>query len=112
MTRQVHAGMVFGERVRVFRDRAGMSRPVLGGLVGRSAEWVKAIETGRLLPPRLPMLLRLAQVLRVPELADLTGQQQVSSAAYAKSAHESLPTVARALVSYPLGAGDGEPLTA
>ncbi len=112
MARQVHAGMVFGERVRVFRDRAGMSRPVLGGLVGRSAEWVKAIETGRLLPPRLPMLLRLAQVLRVSELADLTGQQDVSSAAYAKSAHESLPAVAQALVSYPLGTANGEPLTA
>ena len=30
-----------GERIRRFRTRAGMSRAVLGGLVGRSAEWVK-----------------------------------------------------------------------
>ncbi|MGH3656655.1 MAG: helix-turn-helix domain-containing protein, partial [Micromonosporaceae bacterium] len=28
----------FGDRLRRYRQRAGMSRPVLGGLVGRSAE--------------------------------------------------------------------------
>ncbi|MGH4015166.1 MAG: helix-turn-helix domain-containing protein [Pseudonocardiaceae bacterium] len=38
------AGMTTGQRVRHFRQRAGMTRPVLGGLVGRSDEWVKAVE--------------------------------------------------------------------
>jgi hypothetical protein len=42
----------FGARLRAHRERAGKTRPVLGGLVGRSAEWVKALENGRLLPPR------------------------------------------------------------
>jgi DNA-binding transcriptional regulator YiaG len=37
-------GRTTGERIKHFRTRAGMSRPVLGGLVGRSAEWVKAVE--------------------------------------------------------------------
>lgn len=32
--------------------------------MGRSAEWVKAVETGRLQVPRLPMLLRIARVGR------------------------------------------------
>jgi hypothetical protein len=50
-----------------------MSRPVIGGLVGRSAEWVKAVETGRLQVPRLPMLLKIAQALDVRGLAELTG---------------------------------------
>lgn len=31
-------GRTMGERIRHFRDRAGMSRPVLGGLVGKSSE--------------------------------------------------------------------------
>lgn len=38
----------FGKRVQFYRTRAGQTRAVLGGLVGRSAEWVKAIENGRL----------------------------------------------------------------
>jgi len=46
------AGRTTGERIRHFRDRAGMSRPILGGLVGKSREWVKAVESGRLQPPR------------------------------------------------------------
>jgi transcriptional regulator with XRE-family HTH domain len=57
------------------RERAGKSRAVLGGLVGRSAEWVKALETGRLLTPRLPMLIRLAEVLGIDDLSALTGDQ-------------------------------------
>ena len=44
-------GRTVGQRIRHHRERAGMSRPVLGGLVGRSAEWVKAVESGRLLAP-------------------------------------------------------------
>jgi transcriptional regulator with XRE-family HTH domain len=56
-------GKTAGERIKHFRTRVGMSRPVLGGLVGRSAEWVKAVETGRLQVPRLPMLLQIARAL-------------------------------------------------
>lgn len=60
-------GKTAGERIKHFRTRVGMSRPVLGGLVGRSAEWVKAVETGRLQVPRLPMLLRIARALNVSD---------------------------------------------
>ncbi|MGH3794694.1 MAG: hypothetical protein ACRDSP_07365 [Pseudonocardiaceae bacterium] len=43
-----------------------MSRPVLGGLVGRSVERVKAVETGRLQAPRLPMLPAGGLLRRLP----------------------------------------------
>jgi transcriptional regulator with XRE-family HTH domain len=36
-----------GTRLRMFRDAAGKSRPQLAGLMGCSAELVKAIEVGR-----------------------------------------------------------------
>lgn len=98
----------FGERLKIHRTRAGMSRPVLGGLVGRSGEWVKALETGRQLPPRLPMLLRLASVLTVDDLCELTGDERLSTAIYGKTAHEQLPDIAAALASYPQ-ADDAEP---
>ncbi|KWX04940.1 hypothetical protein TH66_03860 [Carbonactinospora thermoautotrophica] len=105
------AGKPCGERIKFFRERAGMSRPVLGGLVGRSAEWVKAVETSRLQTPRLPMLIRIAQVLGVNDLADLTGEQRMLLS-YTKSAHEALPKISEALTSYPIDLRDTEPVPA
>lgn len=104
-------GATFGERLRRHRERAGMSRPVLGGLVGRSDGWVKALETDRLLTPRLPMLIRLAQVLGITDLADLTGRQELTLASYVKATHDALPAVSDALTTYRLN-GDGEQVTA
>ncbi|MEV4414080.1 helix-turn-helix transcriptional regulator [Catellatospora sp. NPDC049609] len=76
----------FGARLRSHRERAGKTRTVLGGLVGRSEEWVKAVENGRILQPRLPMLLRLAEVLGVTDLAELTGSGSMPVAALTKAA--------------------------
>ncbi|MFI2713552.1 helix-turn-helix domain-containing protein [Micromonospora sp. NPDC018662] len=87
----------FGARLRAFRERAGKTRPVLGGLVGRSAEWVKALENGRLLPPRLPMLLRLAEVLDISDLADLTGDQSLPVASVTRAGHPGIESVASAM---------------
>jgi hypothetical protein len=83
-----------------------MSRPVLGGLVGKSSEWVKAVEAGRLLTPRLPVLLQLAQVLQIGDLVDLVGDERISTASFGKTAHPNLPTIADALARYPLTASD------
>ncbi|WP_431784311.1 helix-turn-helix domain-containing protein [Streptomyces chumphonensis] len=99
----------FGQRVRRLRERRGMTRPVLGGLVGRSAEWVKAIECGRLAVPRLPVLLRLADVLAAQDLAELTGDERLTASSYSKAAHDALPAVAEALTTYQLGAPDEQP---
>ncbi|TVL92261.1 helix-turn-helix transcriptional regulator [Streptomyces sp. SAJ15] len=101
--------LTFGQRVRRARERNGLTRPVVGGLVGRSAEWVKAIENGRLNTPRLPLLLRLADVLGVADLAELTGDERVSAASYTKAAHSALPAVRQALTTYRLGGADEEP---
>ena len=65
-----------------------MSRPVLGGLVGRSAEWVKTVENDRLLTSRIPLLLRLVEVLKTNNLGLLTGEQKLASAAFTKEPHE------------------------
>ncbi|MBX7268209.1 helix-turn-helix domain-containing protein [Micromonospora sp. Llam7] len=57
--------LTFGQRLKIYRERSGKTRAVLGGLVGRSAEWVKAVETDRILPPRIHMLDRIARALKV-----------------------------------------------
>jgi transcriptional regulator with XRE-family HTH domain len=96
-------GRTTGERIKHYRVRAGMSRPVLGGLVGRSAEWVKALETGRLLTPRLSLLLQLARALDVDDLAKLTGNDlDVPVEVFTGPTHSALEAVRAALTEYRL----------
>lgn len=101
--------MTFGERLRQRRMRVGMSRPVLAGLVGRSAEWVKAVETGRLGVPRLPMLLRLAEVLGVPNLAELTGEPVSALDRFSRGDHPAVPAVREAVLRYTITRSDTAP---
>lgn len=101
-------GLPTGARIRRYREQAGMSRRVLGGLVGRSAEWVKAVETGRLHTPRLSVLLRIAQVLDLQDLADLTGNGvAVPVATFAGGSHAALTEVRSALTDYRISTDTG-----
>ncbi len=95
------AGLPPGRRIQHYRERAGMSRKVLGGLIDRSAEWVKAVETGHLQTPRLNMLLRIARALGVDDLAELTGDDQaVPVLVFTSEPHAALAAVRSALTSY------------
>jgi transcriptional regulator with XRE-family HTH domain len=66
----------FGARLRDKRERANLSRPVLAGRIGKSAEWVKKLEYGALQMPKLPMLQHLAAALSTT-VAELTGEPSV-----------------------------------
>ncbi|ROT33948.1 helix-turn-helix domain-containing protein [Micromonospora sp. HM5-17] len=98
--------LTVGQRIKLHRERVGKTRAVLGGLVGRSAEWVKAVETGRLLPPRLPMLGQIAKALRV-DLSALIGSDEAVSVAVGPG-HPQLPAVREALNRWPIRL-DAEP---
>ncbi|MEU5781825.1 helix-turn-helix domain-containing protein [Micromonospora lupini] len=100
----------FGTRLRAHRERAGKTRAVLGGLVGRSADWVKALESGRLLTPRLPMLLRLAEVLDIADLAELTGDQSLPVASVTRAGHPAVDSVAAAMQRTTVTAGEPTPV--
>lgn len=89
----------FGQCLKILRTRRDMTREVLGGLVGRSASWVKALETGRLKEPRLPILLRLTEALRLRDLSDLTGRASPHVALFTGPGHQYLPAVRTALDS-------------
>lgn len=102
------APLTFGQSVRTARDRAGLTRPVVAGLMGRSTDWVKYIETGAIGMPRLPMLLRLAQVLGC-ELPELVGDERIAATSYTKALHGDLPIIKRALTTYRLQPADSEP---
>ncbi|WP_433490144.1 hypothetical protein [Nocardia grenadensis] len=48
-----------------------MPRRLLAEMVGRSEEWLRLIETGRLRLDSVEMILRLAEVLQIPDFRDL-----------------------------------------
>ncbi|MEV6815407.1 helix-turn-helix transcriptional regulator [Micromonospora sp. NPDC051296] len=88
--------LTFGQRLKVYRERSGKTRAVLGGLVGRSAEWVKAVETDRILPPRIHMLDRIARALKI-DLSALAVQLGDRSAVVNGPEHPALASVRNAV---------------
>lgn len=101
--------LVFGQRLQILRTRKGMTRDQLGGLMGRSGSWVKGIETGRLKTPKLEVILRLAELLRVRDLADLTGDQSVHVDLFTGPGHPRLAAVKAAVDAVQLGPGGEAP---
>jgi transcriptional regulator with XRE-family HTH domain len=92
----------FGQRLQLLRTRRGMSREVLAGLIGKSTEWVRAIEKGRMKPPALDVILAIAEALRVRDLADLVGDQRARIDLFAGPGHARLPAVRDAINTLPL----------
>ncbi|MFJ2209312.1 helix-turn-helix domain-containing protein [Streptomyces microflavus] len=101
--------IAFGQRLQILRTRRGMTRDQLGGLMGHSGSWVKGIETGRRGVPRLEVVLHLAELLRVRDLADLTGDQSVHVDLFTGPGHARLPAVRAAVDAFPLGVPDRAP---
>ncbi|MCB5908183.1 helix-turn-helix domain-containing protein [Streptomyces pinistramenti] len=98
------APLVFGQRMQLLRRRRGMSRVVLAGLVGRSASWVKRVENGQLRTPGLEMILRVAEALRVRDLAELTGYTSMRRDLFTGPGHPRLAAVAEAVNRFPADA--------
>lgn len=99
-----------GERIRNRREARGMSRPVLAGLVGRSADWLKKIENGDRQINSLRMLVELARVLDVSDLSEITGNDfDAPTRAWEKDIHHAVPAVRLAMrdVSFVPPASDG-----
>ncbi|MER5644785.1 helix-turn-helix transcriptional regulator [Streptosporangium sp. NPDC002524] len=105
--------LTVGQRIQFLRERRGMTREVLAGLVGKSTSWLKQVETGRLQQnPRLPILLQLAEALRVRDLSELTGDQSMPVRMFTGPGHPALEDVRAAINSTSLvPAGAVQPLT-
>lgn len=65
--------MTIGERVAFYRQRRGLTQSVLGGLAGRTEDWLRKVEHGVLPLDRLSVLRRLAFALDI-SLGDLIGE--------------------------------------
>jgi Helix-turn-helix domain len=79
----------------------------LAGLVGRSADWLKKIETGVRPLNSLPLLIELARILGVDDLSELTGNDfNAPIRAWEKDVHHVVPAIRRARRSRLPGAPD------
>lgn len=73
MTDSLPPELSTGDRIRILRERRGMSRTVLAGLCGRGPDWLKKIERGERELRSHELLGRLASALQVNDLAVITG---------------------------------------
>lgn len=102
------AASAVGQRIRFHRQRRGMTREVLGGLVGKSGRWVKAIERGEIQQLKLPTVLSLAEALKLRDIAQLTGGDPMPTTMFRGPGHPALPAVRMAINA--VGPSDvGEP---
>lgn len=60
-----------GERIELRRLQLGLSRRLVANLVGRSEEWLRLTETGRLRLDSVEVIVRLARALRIEDFRDL-----------------------------------------
>lgn len=104
--------LVFGQRLQILRQRRGITREQMGGLLGRSGSWVKGVEGGRLKTPKLELILRIAEILRVRDLAELTGSETVHVELFAGPGHPRLAAVKAAIDAYPVSSQHEAPSTA
>ncbi|MER5882737.1 helix-turn-helix transcriptional regulator [Streptomyces sp. NPDC001941] len=94
--------IAFGSRMQLLRERRGMSRVVLAGLLGRSPAWVKQVEKGGIGAPGLDTVLQVAEVLRVRNLAELTGRPEPRVDLFVGPGHPRLAAVRAAVDHLPL----------
>ncbi|WP_369383988.1 multiprotein-bridging factor 1 family protein [Streptomyces sp. cg36] len=69
---------VDGDLLRVLRERRGLTRAALGGLVARTEDWVKKAERGERSVRTLAMMMRLGHVLGCTDISELTGVAEMS----------------------------------
>ncbi|TDD76211.1 helix-turn-helix domain-containing protein [Actinomadura rubrisoli] len=89
--------LTVGQRIQYYRDRCGMSRDVLGGLVGKKGRWVKAVERGEIQQPKLPILLSIAEALKLRDISKLVGGPPLPTEMFRGLGHPALPAVRDAI---------------
>lgn len=92
----------FGQRVQILRERRGMTRAQLADFIAVSPHTLKKIENGQQQAPGLEMVMRIADALRVRDLADLTGHPDMHVDLFIGPGHPRLAEVKAAIDSFAL----------
>ncbi|MGW1001104.1 helix-turn-helix transcriptional regulator [Streptomyces sp. NPDC002520] len=92
----------FGQRVQIHRERRGMTQTQVADLLGISPHTYRKIENGQQKAPGLETVLRLAEILCVRNLADLTGHPEAQVDLFVGPGHPRLAAVKAAVDSFAL----------
>ncbi|MEU5793979.1 helix-turn-helix domain-containing protein [Streptomyces sp. NPDC047813] len=92
----------FGQRVQILRERKGMTQTQVADLLGISPHTYRKIENGQQKAPGLDVVLRVAEILRVRDLADLTGRPDGHVDLFVGPGHPRLAAVKAAIDSFQL----------
>lgn len=98
MMRGLGDHLTVGDRIAIYRRRRGLTQRELSGLVGRTDEWLRKVESGRHEVDRVSVLLQVAHALGV-SIADLLGAQ-ILLEWREDEAHASIPQLRAALTDY------------
>ncbi|WP_435215947.1 helix-turn-helix transcriptional regulator [Streptomyces sp. bgisy034] len=99
----------FGQRVQILRERRGMTQAQLAGLIGISEHTLRKIENGQRGTPTLDRVLRIAEALRVRDLADLTGHPDAHVDLFIGPGHPRLAAVKAAIDGFSLSSNTEPP---
>ncbi|MGW6333073.1 hypothetical protein [Nocardia rhamnosiphila] len=83
-----------------------MPRRLLAEMVGRSEEWLRLIETGRLRLDSVEMILRLAEVLQIPDFRELIELPVRKAGHHTDSAGQLIQALEPTLLAHPVTAAD------
>ena len=92
----------FGQRVQILRERRGMTRAQLADFIGVSPHTLKKIENGQQQAPGIEMVMRIAEALRVRDLAELTGLPEMHVNLFVGPGHPRLAAVKAAIDNFSL----------
>ncbi|WP_371496233.1 helix-turn-helix domain-containing protein [Kitasatospora sp. NBC_00374] len=86
-----------GQRVARYREASGLSRAQLAEEVGRNADWLRSVESGRLPLDRYTMVHAIAAALDADPV-DLLGRPTPVGDPRTRPAHRTVPALRRALL--------------
>ena len=92
-------GLSIGERVELRRRQRGLSRSVVAGLCGRSAEWLRQVEHGHIRLDSVSVIVKLAEVLRISDPTELVSWPGAAMPA-AGDANPQLVALRRAVIDH------------
>ncbi|MEU9338747.1 helix-turn-helix transcriptional regulator [Streptomyces sp. NPDC048290] len=96
----------FGQRAQLLRERRGMTQTQVADLLGMSPHTYRKIENGQLKAPGLETVIRIAEVLRVRNLAELTGRPETDVDLFTGPGHPRLAAVKAAVDDFALTRAD------
>lgn len=98
MTDVTGSELTRGERVRILRERKGVSREVLAGLARISVSYLRKIETNERHLRSITLMTRLAEALRLSDLSEITGDGiGMPLDSWGRLGHPAVPKVRAAL---------------